>query len=106
MGRGPRRRCRQGRRLTSSTSEYFASPGPTVSVSANGNSNAIVWIFDSYSVLRAYDATNLANELYNSNQNQQRDQAGTVLQFVTPTIADGLVIIGAQNEVDIYGLLN
>jgi len=92
--------------FTSSTSEYFASPGPTVSVSANGNSNAIVWIFDSYSVLRAYDATNLANELYNSNQNQQRDQAGTVLQFVTPTIADGLVIIGAQNEVDIYGLLN
>jgi len=91
---------------TSETLETFTYPGPTPSISANGTSNAIVWIFDSFSVLRAYDATNLANELYNSDQNPGRDQAGTVLQFATPTVADGLVFIGAKNEVDVYGLLN
>ena len=49
----------------------------TVSVSANGNGNGIVWAVDNdayYSarqgpaVLHAYDARNLAHELYNSNQ--------------------------------------
>ena len=49
----------------------------TVSVSANGNGNGIVWAVDNdayYSphqgpaVLHAYDARNLAHELYNSNR--------------------------------------
>jgi hypothetical protein len=92
--------------FASATPEIFGYPGPTPSVSSNGLTNGIVWIFGSDSVLRAYDANNLTTEFYNSNQNPQRDQAGTVIQFVTPTVADGNVIIGAQNEVDIYGLLN
>ena len=97
--------------FTSATPETFDYPGPSPSVSSNGTSNGIVWIFGTDfgtrdSVLRAYDANNLANELYNSNQNPQRDKAGAIIQFVTPTIADGLVFIGARNEVDVYGLLN
>jgi hypothetical protein len=91
---------------TSQTPESFTYPGPTPSVSSNGNSNGIVWIFGSDSVLRAYDANNLATEFYNSNQNPQRDQAGSVLQFALPTIADGMVFIGARNELDVYGLLH
>jgi len=91
---------------TSATPESFNYPGPTVSVSSNGTSNGIVWIFDYNSVLRAYDANNLATELYNSNQNPGRDQAGTAVQFVLPTVADGMVFLGAANEVDVYGLLN
>ena len=96
---------------TSKTPEIFTWPGPTPSVSANGKSNAIVWIVENdtfqggYAVLRAYDANNLATELYNSNQNQARDQAGLALKFTLPTIADGLVFVGAHNEVDVYGLL-
>ena len=90
----------------SATRVMFGYPGPTPSISSNGTNNGIVWIFDSFSTLRAYDATNLGHELYNSNQNRQRDQAGTVEQFVTPTVADGMVFLGAENEVDIYGLLN
>jgi len=96
---------------TSATPEIFSYPGPTPSVSSNGNSNAIVWIIEAddqnngLAVLRAYDATNLANELYNSNLNQARDQAGPAVKFAVPTIADGAVFVGAQNEVDVYGLL-
>ncbi len=91
---------------TSATPETFNYPGPTPSVSSNGTANGIVWVFESNSVLRAYDANNLATELYNSNQNQQRDQAGTAVPFVIPTVADGMVFLGAENEVDVYGLLN
>lgn len=97
---------------TSATPEIFSFPGPTPSISANGTSNAIAWIVetDTYhggaAVLRAYDATNLATELYNSNQNPQRDQAGAPAKFSVPTIADGQVFVGAVNEVDVYGLLN
>jgi hypothetical protein len=91
---------------TSATPESFDYPGPTPSISSNGTSNGIVWIFESNSVLRAYDATNLATELYNSNQNPGRDQAGQAVPFVIPTVADGMVFLGARNEVDVYGLLN
>ena len=68
--------------------------------------NGIVWIFGSDSIVHAYDANNLATELYNSNQNPRRDPAGTAVQFVVPTVADGMVFVGAKNEVDVYGLLN
>ena len=50
---------------TSKTPETFGYPGPIASVSSNGNSNGIVWIFGSDSIMHAYDATNLANELFN-----------------------------------------
>ncbi len=91
---------------TSATPEFFGYPGPTVSISSDGTSNGIAWIFESNSVLRAYDANNLATELYNSNQNPGRDQAGAAVPFVIPTVADGMVFLGARNEVDVYGLLN
>jgi len=86
--------------------------GPTPSVSSNGNANAIVWIAqdDAYdkggnAVLRAYDATNLRAELYNSKQNIARDAAGLAAKFTVTTVVDGLVFLGAKNEVDMYGLL-
>src|SRR5208337_4338780 len=90
---------------TSATPEFFSYPGPTPSISSNGTSNGIAWVFESNSVLRAYDANNLATELYNSNQNPGRDQAGAAVPFVIPTVADGRVFIGAMIEVGVYGLL-
>ena len=96
----------------SQSRQYFNYPGPTASVSSNGQNNGIVWVIQSDAfarngpaILRAYDANNLGNELYDSNQSPLRDGAGSTVKFTPPTIADGLVFVAAQSEVDMYGLL-
>lgn len=87
----------------------FPYPGPTPSISANGTSGAIVWAVGNSenAVLHAYDAGNLANELYNSNQaSGGRDLFGTGNKFVTPTITNGKVYVGTLNGVAAFGLLH
>ena len=56
-------------------------------------------------ILRAYDANDLSTPLYASNQAGPRDTAGGGVKFSTPTIANGMVYLGTQFEVDVYGLL-
>jgi len=93
---------------SSQTGTSFTYPGTAPAVSANGNTNGIVWANENTSpaVLHAYDATNLTIELYNSNQAAGgRDQCGNGNKFITPTIADGKVFLGTQNSVCMYGLL-
>ena len=93
---------------SSQTGITFTYPGTAPAVSANGTSNGIVWANENTSpaVLHAYDASNLTNELYNSNQAaSNRDQCGAGNKFITPTIADGKVFLGTQNSVCVYGLL-
>jgi FG-GAP-like repeat/PQQ-like domain len=95
---------------TAMTSTVFAYPGVTPSISSSGNNSGIVWAYENpnqgsnQAVLHAYDATNL-RELYNSNQNPTRDQFGTANKFITPTIANGKVFVGATNSVGVFGLL-
>jgi PQQ-like domain len=94
---------------SSSTSTNFTYPGTSPAVSANGTANGIVWAHENASpaVLHAYDASNLAHELYNSSQAANgRDQFGAGNKFITPAIADGKVFVGAQNGVAVFGLLN
>ena len=77
-------------------------------MSANGSSNGIVWAHENAvpAVLHAYDASNLTHELYNSSQaTNGRDQFGAGNKYITPTIADGKVFVGAQNGVAVFGLL-
>ncbi len=72
-------------------------PGTTPSMSANGTSNGIVWAVENSgnAVLHAYDATNLAKELYNSNQAANgRDHFGTGNKFIVPTVVNGKVYVG------------
>jgi len=92
---------------TSQTSTVFQYPGTTPSVSANLGSNAIVWAVENNvpAVLHAYDATNLARELYNSNQSGSRDQFGPGNKFITPVIVNGKVFVGTQTGVAEFGLL-
>jgi hypothetical protein len=89
------------------------------------NANGILWAIDSSAygppssagtgpaILHAYDATNLAIELWNSSQAAGgRDIAGDAVKFTVPTVANGKVYVSTRGnyttvlgEVDVYGLL-
>jgi len=93
---------------TSQTSTQFAYPGTFPVVSANGSADAIVWAYENASpaVLHAYAATNLATELYNSNQAvNARDHFGIGNKNIAPVVADGKVFVATTNSVAIFGLL-
>jgi hypothetical protein len=102
-------------RLTfeASSSFRFEDHAATPAISANGDRDGIVWVVSSKSwnspgrtaVLHAADASNVAHELYNTNQNAARDGAGKALRFNIPMIVNGHVYVGARGEVDVYGLL-
>ncbi len=93
---------------TSQTANTFTYPGAAPSVSANGTRNGIVWAVENSTpaVLHAYDAGNLAHELYNSNQAGSRDQFGGGWKFNSPVVVNGKVFIGTLTGVAVFGLLN
>jgi len=93
---------------SSLTSRKFPYPGATPSISANGTANAILWALenDDPAVLHAYDATNLAKELYNSSQaDDSRDELSEGNKFIVPTVVNGKVYVGTINGVGVFGLL-
>jgi outer membrane protein assembly factor BamB len=93
----------------SQSPSQFTFPGTAPSVSANGSANGIVWAHENSNpaVLHAYDAANLATEIYNSNQAAGgRDQLGPGNKFITPTVADGKVFVGGTGGVAVFGLLH
>ncbi|HTB66319.1 MAG TPA: PQQ-binding-like beta-propeller repeat protein [Steroidobacteraceae bacterium] len=93
---------------TSQSAASFAYPGASPVVSASGTTNGIVWAHENTvpAVLHAYDASNLAHELYNSNEaSGGRDQFGPGNKFIAPTVAGGKVFVGTTNTLAIFGLL-
>jgi hypothetical protein len=93
----------------SQTATQFTYPGTAPSISANGTANAIVWAHENSdpAVLHAFDAGNLALELYNSNQAAgNRDHFGTGNKFITPTVADGKVFVGTTSGVAVFGIIH
>jgi outer membrane protein assembly factor BamB len=90
------------------TAAKFGYPGAMPSVSADGSRNGIVWVAENgdTAVLHAYDANDLARELYNSNEAPSgRDHFGTGNKFITPMVAHGKVYVGTTNGVGVFGLL-
>jgi uncharacterized repeat protein (TIGR03806 family) len=91
---------------------YNNKGGATACISSEGSSNAILWaIYNDGSeapatpcILRAYNATNIAQELYTSDQLPSRDAAPDAVKFIAPTIANGKVYVAAQYAVTVYGL--
>jgi len=93
----------------SQTAKVFPYPGATPSISANGSNNAILWAAENTNpaVLHAFDARNLANELYNSNQAPGgRDHFGAGNKFITPTVVNGKVYVGTTAGVGVFGLIH
>ncbi len=93
------------------------SNAAALSLSANDNltGTGIVWSSAPLSgvatgvpvlgVLRAFDATNLTTELWDSTQNLTRDNVGNYAKFNPPTIANGKVYVGSfSGQLQVYGL--
>jgi hypothetical protein len=93
----------------SNSSVLYPNRGGAFSVSANGTSNGILWAVQDNSpspaILRAYDAGNLAAELYDSAQAGSRDTLDTAAKFNAPVVANGKVYVGSTGRLTVYGLL-
>ena len=97
--------------------ERGCMPGGFLSISANGDAagTGILWANTPYSgsaegwtqpgILHAFDASNVATELWNSRQ-VPGDDFGYFAKFVPPTVANGKVYMATfSNQVAVYGLL-
>ena len=104
---------------TSQSAVSYGFPGATPSISSNGASDGIVWslqtdvvhggdggpIYSGPAILHAHEAGNVSVELYNSGQNNPRDQAGNAVKFAVPSVANGKVYVGTVGQLNVYGLL-
>jgi len=106
--------------VSAATSAY---PGAMLSLSANGDRDGILWAnatllphgnahVNAAGVLRAYDANDITRELWNSNQNPDRDTCGRISKNAPPTVANGKVYLATFGALPIgtgalyvYGLL-
>ena len=93
------------------TATSFNFPATSPTVTANGLSDGIVWALqnDRYgiegpAILHAYAATNIAVELYHSDQAGARDQPAAAVKFTVPAIANGKVYVGGQYGFSVFGL--
>jgi len=91
--------------------------GGILTLSANGNvqGSGVLWASVAgnpkltppvLSVLHAFNAENITNELWNSTMNPARDEYPNAERFTPPTVANGKVYMGtASGRVAVYGLL-
>jgi len=105
--------------MQSTMTEDFI-PGGILSLSANGSQagTGILWanvpldwatVGVPYrpSVLRAFDANDITHELWNSQQNAERDSIAMYPKFVPPTIANGKVYMATfAGKVFMYGIFD
>jgi len=101
---------------TSVSTAIYGVRGASFAVSANGNSNGILWALQnngtsanndvgSPGVLFAYDANNLATVLYSSGQAGNRDTLDFAAKFSIPLVANGKVFVAGQSQLTAFGLL-
>jgi len=89
--------------------------GPAVSANGADAGSGIVWAASTKSTksgglapgtLRAYLASDISQELYNSGMNAERDALGSFTKFAPPVVANGKVYVPTQSKaVVVYGLL-
>jgi hypothetical protein len=98
-----------------STEKRGMNGGPTVTANGSDVASGIVWAATTQSTrsgglapgsLRAFRASNIAEELYNSDTNGARDALGHFTKFAPPVVANGKVYVPTQSKaVVVYGLL-
>jgi hypothetical protein len=87
----------------------YSYPGAIPVVSSDGGdpASAILWTIDQThgATLRAYAAADVSDQIWNSAQDSARDglAGGEFDHFSVPTTADGLVIVGDQHTLDVFG---
>ncbi|HEX6565294.1 MAG TPA: hypothetical protein VF020_13470, partial [Chthoniobacterales bacterium] len=93
----------------SGNSYVFRSGTPVVS--ASGTTNGIVWVLDDTAyqnngptILDAYDASNVANQLFSS-PGSGTGAAANATKFTIPTVANGKVYVPGQFSFTVFGLL-
>src|SRR5204862_3737306 len=89
--------------------------GPSVSANGSEVASGIVWAVTTQSTssgglapgtLRAFRASDVSQEIYNSDMNHARDALGDFTKFAPPVVANGKVYVATQsNAVSVYGLL-
>jgi PQQ enzyme repeat len=94
-------------------------PGGILALSANGeqHGSGVLWASIATSgdannnppvpgALQAFDAENVANELWSSTTNPSRDSYGNFAKFVPPLIVNGKVYVATSSgQLAVYGLL-
>jgi len=86
------------------TSGSYNGGGHSPSISANGNSNGVLWTITGQ--LLAFDAVSL-KLLYTTNQAPNgRDKLPPIGHFVTQTVVNGKVYVGTRNSLEAYGLFH
>jgi len=101
---------------SSQSAVIYPVRGGSFAISSNGTSNGILWAIQNNGqspdndtgapgVLYAYDATNLANELYDSSQAGSRDTLDYAAKFAIPVVANGKVFVAGQSQLTAFGLL-
>ncbi|HEV2728972.1 MAG TPA: Ig-like domain-containing protein, partial [Terriglobales bacterium] len=79
--------------------KYIGSHSP--SISANGNSNGILWVI-SGGRLYAFNATSL-QMIYNTGQIATRDALPPISHFITQTVVNGKVYVATRTTLEVYG---
>jgi hypothetical protein len=97
------------------SSVIYPIRGGALAASSSGGSNGILWAIQSNGagpnnvnapgVLFAYDANNLADELYDSNESGTRDSLDVAAKFSIPLVANGKVFVASQARLTAFGLL-
>jgi chitodextrinase len=95
---------------TSESPQIYAYPGGTLTVSANGSTDGILWAVrrngaTAPGTLHAYDPANLGIERYNSDQAGSRDTLDVAVKFSVPLVANGKVFVSSMSRLTVYGLL-